>query len=74
LTVRRREVLPLAGRAMEAEGRVGGGLSRRLARVYGCAASRAAVDEAVRAERLAGGIMNELERVCGGCVGAWCES
>ena len=69
MTVSLSDVLPLAGRAMDAEGRVEPGLLCRLARVYGCADSRAAVEEAVRAERRAGGILVDvwlLRCSCGG--------
>lgn len=48
---------PFAPRVMLAVGLEVAGLACRLARVYGPAGSRAAVDEAVRAERLAGGMV-----------------
>lgn len=60
LTVNLREVLPFAGRAIDAEGRVEPGLLCLLALVYGWVASRVAVVEAVRAERRAGGILVEV--------------
>lgn len=47
---------PLAPRVTLAVGREELGLGCLLARVYGPAESRAVVEEAVRAERLAGGI------------------
>lgn len=64
LTVRRRDVFPFAGRAMLAEGRVEGcGLSCLLALVYGCADSRAALVEAVRADLRAGGMVDIAQEV-----------
>ena len=54
-TVRRREVLPFAGRAILAEPLGLGGL---LARVYGCAGAWSRAAAAVRAERRAGGILD----------------
>lgn len=58
-TVNRSDVLPFAGRAMEADDGAGLGLVLVLvlARVYGCAASLAIVPDTVRAERRAGGMM-----------------
>ena len=57
LTVSRSEVLPLAGRAMDAEGRVEPGLVCLLVRAYGSVIARAVREEAVRAERRAGGMV-----------------
>lgn len=68
MTVSRSEVLPFAGRAIDAEDRVEPGLLCLLARVYGCADSLAALVEAVRAERRAGGMfggLSDFGRCCG---------
>jgi len=59
LTVSRMEGLPLAGRAMVADGRLEAELVFGSARGYGCAESRA-VDDAVRAERLLGGMAGDV--------------
>lgn len=56
LTVSRREVLPLAGRAMDADGRAEEGLVRLSVRKYGCVFAFGWL-EAVRVERLAGGMV-----------------
>lgn len=67
-TVSRSEVLPFAGRAMDADDRDAPGLVRVLARVYGWADSLAAVEETVRAERRAGGIFGGgVDSVGGSC-------
>lgn len=57
MTVSLSDVFPLAGRAMDAEGRVEFGLLCLLVLAYGCTESRACVDEAARVERRAGGMV-----------------
>lgn len=61
LTVRRRDVLPAAGRAMDADELT----TRALVRLYGSVESLAAVTglETVRAERRAGGMVAAEEAV-----------
>lgn len=52
----RKDVLPFAGRAMEADERAASGLFFELVLVYGCAESLAEVEATARAERRAGGM------------------
>lgn len=61
LTVRRSDVLPAAGRAMDADELT----TRALVRLYGSVESLAAVTglETVRAERRAGGMVTTVEAV-----------